>query len=138
MTEESNQFPMKVMTLSVEILTILYSRDLTHEELVQFRKRFSDLFAEYQKAHFSNYPPEAVQHIESKIKNELIHFNENVEKERKERIAVVNGKVCCACQTRTLEFKEGNTPEEVYCMNCSVKYLKPEMSSGLIMEQPVN
>ena len=137
MAEDSNQFPIKIMTLSIEILTILYSRDLTHEELVQYRKRFNDYFDDLKKSQFPNYPIESIQHMEQKIKNEMLQFNEQMEKERKERIASMNERMCCVCQSRTDKYRAGENPEEFYCIPCSLKYLKGESNTGML-EQPVN
>ena len=137
MSEESNQFTMKIMTLSIEILTTLYSRDLTHEELVQYRKRFSDYFDDLKKGQFPGYSAENLQHLEAKIKNEMMQFNEQVEKERKERLNALGDKVCCACQSRCSEYRMGAEVDEYYCIPCSFKYGKVE-AENRVLENPVN
>ena len=136
MTEESNQFPIKVMTLSIEILTILYSRDLTHEELVQFKKRFSDVFDEHRRAQFGNYPADSIQHMETKIRNELSQFNEMIERERRERVNAAMEKICYVCRQKTQNYKIGMN-EEVYCTQCAQKYL-PNDKTRMAVEHPVN
>ncbi|BFU25336.1 hypothetical protein EHI8A_090200 [Entamoeba histolytica HM-1:IMSS-B] len=137
MAEDNPQFPTKIKTLSLEILTILYSRDLTHEELVSFRKRLMDIFNEFQKQAFSNYSADHILQLEAKIKQQQQAQYEALEKERSARIAALQEKTCCICGKKSSDWKKGVNPDEYYCTPCSLNFTKKGDENRMVMERPL-
>ncbi|ELP91881.1 hypothetical protein EIN_398110 [Entamoeba invadens IP1] len=109
----------------MEILSILYSRDLTHDELVSFRRRFLETFTEFQKQNFPNSTPEHFLQLENRLKQQQQQQLEALEKERRARLANQE-KTCTACGKKTTEWKKGVGMEEFYCIPCSLNYIKKE------------
>ncbi|KAL7722484.1 GATA-type domain-containing protein [Entamoeba marina] len=125
--DETNQFPTKVKNLSMEILSILHSRDLSHDELVSFRRRYIESFSEYQKKVFPTVSNEHLMQIENRLKQQQQQQFEAQEKEKRAMLAKQNQeKMCSICSNKTMDWKTNVQTGEIICTSCSMKFIKKE------------
>ena len=105
----------------MEILSILYQRDLTHKELADFKKRFIEYFNDYQKQTFPTYGNDHIQQLEQRLRQQ-----QSEALARQER-------VCCLCRRRAPDLRKGNGPDEYYCDAC-LKYSKKDGDVRMVMQ----
>ncbi|KAL7718350.1 GATA-type domain-containing protein [Entamoeba marina] len=121
--DETQQFPTKVKNLSMEILSILYSRDLTHDELVSFRRRYFDTFTEYQKQAFPTLSNDQLMQIEQKLRQQQI---EAQEREKRALLAKQNQEKCSTSHSTGMNWKTNVQTGETICTPNNMKFIKKE------------
>ena len=125
---EAPQFNTRIRNIAIEMLSILYSRNLSHEELVSFRKQFVDNFQEYQQQIFRNFTNEYIQQVETK---QRMAMHEAFEREKRMRQSAE--RVCTACKMPCNElFKVGEN--DFYCYSCRLQIMKnqPQMRPDMM------